>query len=169
MMVTTNQLYVSTSNRPSSGCAVKEKGWGLYNIQFDFYLMTRIEVTLYIVQPSAFSLTVQPDDRLLEVETCSWLAVIIIRCIYIYIQCDSFGIRPKKMRISQSLFIKFWTCIPVQCIWLHSLLHEKHVDTRADAGNVYHHCPYMHVQNLMNSLSNIRVFLDLVPKQSHCV
>ena len=26
-------------------------------------------------------------------------------------------------------------------IWLHTLLHEKHVDTRGDAGNVRHHCP----------------------------
>ena len=40
------------------------------------------------------------------------------------IQCDSFGTRPKKMRISQRLFTRFWTCI-----WLHTLLHEKHVDT----------------------------------------
>ena len=41
MMVTANQLHVSASNRPSSGCTSKEKGWGLYNIQCDFYLMTR--------------------------------------------------------------------------------------------------------------------------------
>jgi len=27
------------------------------------------------------------------------------------IQCDSFGTRPKKMQISQKLFIRFWTCI----------------------------------------------------------
>ena len=27
------------------------------------------------------------------------------------IQDDSFGTRPKKMRISQRLFIRFWTCI----------------------------------------------------------
>ena len=27
------------------------------------------------------------------------------------IQCDSFGTRPKKMWISQRLFIRFWTCI----------------------------------------------------------
>jgi len=39
----------------------------------------QIEVTLYIVQPSPFSLDVQPDDGLLEAETCSWLAVPIIR------------------------------------------------------------------------------------------
>jgi hypothetical protein len=38
----------------------------------------QIEVTLYIVQPSPFSLDV-PDDGLLEAETCSWLAVPIIR------------------------------------------------------------------------------------------
>ena len=28
-----------------------------------------------------------------------------------YIQGDSFGTRPKKMRIYQRLFIRFWTCI----------------------------------------------------------
>ena len=28
-----------------------------------------------------------------------------------YIECDSFGTRPKKMRISQRLFITFWTRI----------------------------------------------------------
>ena len=28
-----------------------------------------------------------------------------------HIQGDSFGTRPKKMRISQRLFIRFWTCI----------------------------------------------------------
>ena len=27
------------------------------------------------------------------------------------VQCDSFGTRPKKMRISQRLFIRFWTCM----------------------------------------------------------
>ena len=30
---------------------------------------------------------------------------------YDNIQGDSFGTRPKKMRISQRLFIRFWTCI----------------------------------------------------------
>ena len=33
------------------------------------------------------------------------------------IQGDSFGTRPKKMRISQRLFIRFWTCIYDYCIW----------------------------------------------------
>ena len=28
-----------------------------------------------------------------------------------FIQGDSFGTRPKKMRISQRLFVRFWTCI----------------------------------------------------------
>jgi hypothetical protein len=54
-------------------------------------------------------------------------------------------------------------------IWLHTLLHEKYVDTRWDAGNVQHHCPYMHVQNLMNSLRDISIFLGLVPKESPCI
>ena len=41
MIVTANQLHVSVSNRPSSGSTFKEKGCGPYNIQCDFYLMTR--------------------------------------------------------------------------------------------------------------------------------
>ena len=31
--------------------------------------------------------------------------------VVLKIQCDPFGTRPKKMRISQRLFIRFWTCI----------------------------------------------------------
>jgi len=69
MMVTANQLHVSASNRPSSGCTSKE-----------YYTIISI---LYSPQP--FCLDVQPDDGLLEAETCSWLAVTIIRSIYIYI------------------------------------------------------------------------------------
>jgi len=46
MMVTANQLHVSASNRPSSGCTSNEKG-----------------------------LDVQPDDGLLEAETYSWLTL----------------------------------------------------------------------------------------------
>jgi len=38
-----------------------------------------------LYSPQPFSLDVQPDDGLLEAETCTWLAVTIIRCIYIYI------------------------------------------------------------------------------------
>ena len=33
-MVTAHQLHVSASNRPSTGCTFKEKGGGLYNIQY---------------------------------------------------------------------------------------------------------------------------------------
>ena len=42
---------------------------------------------VYCTAPQPFSLDVQPDDGLLEAETCSWLAVTIIRfiCVYIYI------------------------------------------------------------------------------------
>jgi len=36
-MVTANQLHVSASNRPSSRCTYKEKGWGLYNIQYTMW------------------------------------------------------------------------------------------------------------------------------------
>jgi len=38
-----------------------------------------------LYSPQPFSLYVQHDDGLLEAETCSWLAVTIIRYIYIYI------------------------------------------------------------------------------------
>ena len=31
--------------------------------------------------------------------------------IAIWVQCDSFGTRPKKMWIPQRLFVRFWTCI----------------------------------------------------------
>jgi len=33
MVVTANQLHVSASNSPSSGCTSNEKGWELYNIK----------------------------------------------------------------------------------------------------------------------------------------
>jgi hypothetical protein len=71
MMVTANQLHVSASNMPSSGCTSEDKGWGLYDILY---------CILYSLQ--TFSLDVQPDDGLLEAETCSWLAVSIIREVY---------------------------------------------------------------------------------------
>ena len=48
MMVTANQLHVSASYRPSSGCTSNEKGWGLYNIQCDFYLMTRSRSSYHV-------------------------------------------------------------------------------------------------------------------------
>jgi len=38
-----------------------------------------------LYSPQPFSLNVQPDEGLLEAETCSWLAVTIVRCIYFYI------------------------------------------------------------------------------------
>ena len=34
-----------------------------------------------LYSPQPFSLDVQPNDGLLEAETCSWLAVTFIRCI----------------------------------------------------------------------------------------
>ena len=89
-MVTANQLHVSASNGPLSGCTSKEKGWGLYNIQCDFYLMMRLYIVCCILySPKQFSLKAQPDDGLLEAETCSWLAVTIVRYIYklIYYSC----------------------------------------------------------------------------------
>ena len=57
-MVTTNQLQVSASNRPSTGCTFNEKELG----------------------------TVQPDDGLLEAEICSyWPLPSPALYIYIYI------------------------------------------------------------------------------------
>jgi hypothetical protein len=70
MKVTANQLRVSACNRSSSGCTSNEK-W-----------LSAVQYTM--CQP--FSSNVQPDDGLLEAETCSWLAVTIIRCnIYLCI------------------------------------------------------------------------------------
>jgi len=42
------QLHVSASNRSSSGCTSNEKGWGLYNIQCNFCLMTRSRSSYHI-------------------------------------------------------------------------------------------------------------------------
>ena len=56
---TSNQLHVSASKRPSSGCKSTEKGCILYS-------------------PQPFPLDLQPDDGLLEAETRSWLAVLYI-------------------------------------------------------------------------------------------
>ena len=39
------------------------------------------------------------------------IITIIVQETAVLVQCDSFGTRPKKMRISQRLFIRFWTCI----------------------------------------------------------
>jgi len=52
------------------------------------HLMERAEgCTIYNIRilysPQPILLDVQPDDGLLEAETCSWLAVTIIRYIYI--------------------------------------------------------------------------------------
>ena len=41
---------------------------------------------------------------------CVWCCVGISLSVYI-LQGDSFGTRSKKMRISQRLFIRFWTCV----------------------------------------------------------
>ena len=49
--------------------------------------------------------TVRSTDKRIYQTACSKF------CPIIYVQCDSFGTRPKKMRISQRLFIRFWTCI----------------------------------------------------------
>ena len=67
MMVTSNQLHVSASNRPSSGCTFKEKGRGLYNIKCDFYLMTRSR--------SSYRIPIQGDSvargpKLLPIKNC---------------------------------------------------------------------------------------------------
>jgi hypothetical protein len=44
----------------------------------------QIEVTLYTVQPpNPLSLYVQPDDGLLETETCNWLAFVYHHLLYI--------------------------------------------------------------------------------------
>jgi hypothetical protein len=64
-------------------------------------------------------------DRFLDVAQCTSLTSLILLFSSIpsfpfdsfKVQCDSFGTRPKKMRISQRLFIRFWTCIYDYYIW----------------------------------------------------
>jgi len=66
-MVTANNYMFRPLNGLSSGCTSNEKGLGGCTI----YNVTSL-CTLYIVQsPNPFSLDVQPDDSLLEAETCS--------------------------------------------------------------------------------------------------
>jgi hypothetical protein len=43
-----------------------KRGWGLYNVQFNF----RSDI-VYCTAPNPLSLDEQPDDGLLETETCS--------------------------------------------------------------------------------------------------
>ena len=62
----TGQHQVVHLKKRAEGCTI-------YNIKYILY------------SPQPYSLDVQPDDRLLEAETCSWSAVTIIRYIYIYI------------------------------------------------------------------------------------
>jgi len=50
-----------------------------------------------LYSPYPFSLYVQPDDGLLEAETCSWLAVTNIRYIYIYIYIYSCVLTFKRL------------------------------------------------------------------------
>ena len=56
---------------------------------------------------------VRPPDTRYSFLSCRIVTTRVLHLpTYInYIQCDSFGTRPKKMRISQRLFIRFWTCI----------------------------------------------------------
>ena len=46
-------------------------------------LVIRQKSHCILYSPQSFALDVQPDDGLLEAETCSWLAVTIIRYLYI--------------------------------------------------------------------------------------
>jgi len=65
-----------------------------------------------------------------------WGVESIVWGISPYIQSDSFGTRPKKMRISQRLFIRFWTCI-----YDYTPCSMRSMSILGDAGNVLHHCP----------------------------
>jgi hypothetical protein len=45
------------------------------------------------------------------------IPVVFVKSQVLNSQGDSFGTRPKKMRISQRLFFRFWTCIYNYYIW----------------------------------------------------
>jgi hypothetical protein len=68
------------------------------------------------------------------------------------IQGDSFGTRPKKMRISQRLFIRFWInfCNIFTYKYIYNFINIKYI--------------YKILNWIMNNLWDIRIFLGLVPK-----
>jgi hypothetical protein len=73
------------------------------------------------------------------------------------IQGDSFGTRPKKMRISRRLFIRFW-------INFCNIFTYKYICNFTNIKYIYKILNW-----IMNSLWDIRIFLGLVPKQSLCI
>jgi hypothetical protein len=81
------------------------------------------------------------------------------------IQGDSFGTRPQKMRISQRLFIRFWTCIYdyIPCFIRSMSILEEMLEMFATTVQAELNA------TLMNSLWYIRIFLGLVPKESPCI
>ena len=65
----------------------------------------------------------------------------------IIIQSDSFGTRPKKMRISERLFIRFWTCIYdyIPCFMRSMLILEEMLEmlattVQAELNSTLHVC-----------------------------
>jgi hypothetical protein len=78
------------------------------------------------------------------------------------IQSDSFGNRTKKMRISQRLFIRFWTCIYdyISCFMRSMSILEEMLEIFATT-----------VQAELNATLHVcecGIFLGLVPKESLC-
>jgi hypothetical protein len=74
-----------------------------------------------------------------------------------FIQGDSFDTRPKKMRISQRIFIRFWInfCNIFTYEYIYNFININYI--------------YKILNWIMTSLWDIRIFLDLVPKESPCI
>jgi hypothetical protein len=72
-------------------------------------------------------------------------------------QGDSFGTRPKKMRISQRLFIRLWInfCNIFTYKYIYNFINVKYI------------CKILNW--IMNNLWDIRIFLGLVTKESPCI
>jgi hypothetical protein len=85
----------------------------------------------------------------------------VLRCVLYavtkdIVQGDSFGTRPKKMRISQRLFTRFWInfCNIFTYKYIYNFINIKYI--------------YKILNWITNSLWDIRIFLGLVPKESPC-
>ena len=77
-----------------------------------------------------------------------------------FIQGDSFGTRHKKMRISQRLFIRFWTCVYdyIPCFMrsmaiLHEMLEMFATTVQAELNATLHVCE-SGLQDVLNNRSN---------------
>ena len=91
----------------------------VFNILFFFKLQIILMFfSLYSLNMTALSCMVEfykfyniSPFLIYPLSPCLFLFLSVLLLLRIHVQCDSFGTRPNKMRISQRLFIRFWTCI----------------------------------------------------------